>query len=71
MVVGTKISHGERSLCSGVQGVGVIVEVEGVCWRHVQLLNVYDFPLWAMDHGGNIPAAGFPIKNVAYDGKPS
>ena len=67
-----EISHGERSLCSGVQGVGVIVEVEGVCWEHVHndLLNVYDFTLWAMDHGGNIPAAGFfPIKNVAYDGE--
>ena len=48
-----KLSNDDRNMCS--DAVGAIVDVDGDCWEHTHndQLSVYDFTLWAMDHGGN------------------
>jgi uncharacterized protein (DUF1800 family) len=66
IVKDVELPREDRGSCSGAHGA--IVDVDGACWQHVHgdQLSVYDFTLWAMDHGGNEAARGFfPIKGVA------
>ena len=65
-----KLSNADRRKCKGAKGA--IIDVDGECWQHTHSdqLNVYDFTLWSMAHGGNVATAGFvPIKQVAWDGE--
>ena len=73
-----QLAQSVRSLCTktnsatGISAIGAKLEVEGVCWEHVNVdqLNVYDFTLWAAEHPGNNEQQGFfPIKRPAYDGE--
>ena len=47
-------NHGK--VCSTKSNtVGMSVDVQGTCWTHVHedLLNVYDFTYWTLEHPGN------------------
>ena len=51
------IASNHGTVCSTRSStVGISVDVGGVCWTHVHedLLNVYDFTYWTLEHPGNV-----------------
>lgn len=75
IVKDVELSWEEQQHCSNAYVAGgAIVDVFGECWQitNADQLNVYDFTLWAMGHGGhpgNDEGIGFyPIKTFAHEG---
>jgi cullin-associated NEDD8-dissociated protein 1 len=65
-----RLSNGDKASCKNAKGS--VIDVDGECWQHVHddILNVYDFSLWAKAHDGNVLSAGFtPVAKAAREGR--